>query len=175
MFFLFCLKIDLKIVFCRNQTPPTTPERVRTAAQQNERIQRVLDSPENRRIPSGRYSHLPVDLAQQLAALQPLHNFQSDSTVASTSRPMGNYQHLPANLAQQLAALPPMPSRGRGGYRGRSNQPLPLPPPLLQPPPLLPPALLPPPPPRPLEFNELIAQYNALPPLVPRPIVSLFF
>ncbi|KAF8801158.1 hypothetical protein BYT27DRAFT_7216269 [Phlegmacium glaucopus] len=36
----------------RDQTPQTTPERVRTTAQRNERDQRTLDSPEYRRIPT---------------------------------------------------------------------------------------------------------------------------
>ena len=55
MYIFFCF---LKIIYINlidlifiNQTPPNTPQRIRTAAQRNERDQRLLDSPVHRRTP----------------------------------------------------------------------------------------------------------------------------
>ena len=36
----------------RPETPPTTPQRARATARRNERNDRILDSPEHRRIPN---------------------------------------------------------------------------------------------------------------------------
>jgi hypothetical protein len=87
----------------RDNTPPSTPERVRAAAQQYERDQRVMDSPEQRRIP-----HPPPPFPMVPPMVPP---------------PIPQFSHLPANLQQQLAALPPLNpvrgGRGRGRGRGR--------------------------------------------------------
>ena len=142
--------------YIRDQTPPTTPERVRNAAQRSEHDQRVLESPEYHRTPhnvriarSGAsvppvpppafmpppapvYSHLPPHLAQQYAALPPLHPRRQASVAplpvpqlapafVPVPAPVMGYQHLPANLAQQLAALPPLIQHGRGRGRGRGR------------------------------------------------------
>jgi hypothetical protein len=130
---------DLLLNKYRDQTPPSTPQRVQEAARQNERDQRVLDSPEQRRIPQDpppipRFTHLPANLAQQLAELPPLRQRgrrrqAPDSIVpapvpapafalapAFTPAPAPapyHYEHLPDHLAQQLAALPSFPQRGR--------------------------------------------------------------
>jgi hypothetical protein len=84
----------------RDQTPPTTPERVRTAAQQEERNQRVLDSPENRRTPH------PAIVSNNHFVVPP---------VAAPSVPV--YSHLPPHLAQALANLPPLNPPAQRGRR----------------------------------------------------------
>lgn len=48
---LFFDYIHLKLSFIRPETPPNTPQRVRIAHQQNERNARVLDSPQQQRVP----------------------------------------------------------------------------------------------------------------------------
>jgi len=85
----------------RNQTPPTTPQRVRSSAQQDERDQRFLDSPVRHRTPHH------VRMAQLGAAVPPIPApvFVAPPVVPP---PAPLYRHLPAHLAQQLAALPPM-------------------------------------------------------------------
>jgi hypothetical protein len=84
-----------------NNTPPSTPERVRAAAQQNEREQRVLDSPEHHRTP---------------------HHIRITRNNNQIPPALPQFTYLPANLAEQFAALPPLNpvgQRGRGRGRGR--------------------------------------------------------
>jgi hypothetical protein len=174
--------------YIRDQTPPTTPERVRNVAQRSERDQRVLESPEYHRTPHNVrmarlgasvppvplpptnlpppapvYSHLPPHLAQQYAALPPLHPRRQASVApvsvpqlapafvpvpAPAPAPVMGYQHLPPDLAQQLAALPPLIQSGRGRGRGRgrgNNTSLPAP--------------------APLPFAQIAARYAALQPV----------
>ena len=132
----------------RDPTPPTTPERFRNAAQQNERDQRVLDSPEHHRtphhvriarlgvsvppippsvfmppaiVPPPIYSHLPVHLAQQYDALPDLYPSVAPGLAPAFVPAPARYSHLPADLAQHVAALPPLMECGRGRGRGRSR------------------------------------------------------
>ena len=69
-------------MYSDNQTPPTTPERVRTAAQQEERDQRVMGSPEQCRIPG-----------QQPPPPPP----PAPASIATTS-----YNNLPPGLVRQF-------------------------------------------------------------------------
>jgi hypothetical protein len=178
------VKNHLTIFFSsREQTPPNSPQRARTAAQWNERDQRILDSPVRHRTPH----HVRMLHMAQPPPSPPL------------LPPVPVYNHLPAHLAQQLAALPPLPQRGRGRGRGRGRAPpAPVPAnindPFAAPLPVaphynhLPPhlaqqlAALPPlgrgnhhvaPPPVP--FANLAAQYAALPPLPYAPVVCIQF
>ena len=131
----------------RDPTPPTTPERFRNAAQQNERDQRVLDSPEHHRTPH----HVQI---AQLGASVPPPVFMPPAIVPPPPPPPpppiyshlpahlaqqylypsvapvlapafvpapARYSHLPADLAQCVAALPPLMEHGRGRGRGRSR------------------------------------------------------
>ena len=91
----------------RDQTSPSTPERVRSAAQRNERDQRILESPEYHRPPHNVrinvsapvfmpqpvapppvpiYSNFPPHLAQQYEALQNLYP-RRDTSVAPLLAP----------------------------------------------------------------------------------------
>ena len=115
--------------YIRDQTPVTTPECVRNVAQQNECDQRVLDSPEYHRTPHNVrmawlgasippvpppvfvpppapvYSHLPPHLAQQYAALPPLHP-RRQASVAPVPVP----QHAPAFVPVPVSAPAPAPT-----------------------------------------------------------------
>jgi hypothetical protein len=74
-------------------TPPTSPQRSQHAARHQERSQRVMGSPEQRRTPA-----TPAPAPAPLPL--PTYNRQT-------------YHHLPPDLAAQLAALPPLPIRSR--------------------------------------------------------------
>ena len=119
-----------------DQTPPTTPERVQSSAQQNEREQRVLDSPEHHRTPH------QVRMARLGAAVPPIPApvFLPPPVVPP---PAPVYRHLPAGLAQDFVALPPLVQHGRGRGRGRGRGTVPAP----------------------IPFAEIAAQYAALPPV----------
>ena len=159
----------------RDQTPPTTPEHVRSEAQQTECDQRVLESPDHHRTlhhvqmaqshvsiapipppvfvpptivppPAPIYSNLDSRLAQQYASLPDLYQRRQPS-IAPVPAPQLAPAFVPApapawfsnilDLAQRYAALPLLIQRGRG--RGRVNPPL--------------------------SYEELAAQYAALPPV----------
>ena len=172
----------------RDPTPPTTPEHFRNAAQQNERDQRVLDSPEHHRTPH----HVRI---ARLGVHVPPPVFMPPAIVPPPPPPPAPiYSHLPAHLAQQYAALPDL-------YPRRQASVVPLPVPQLAPAFVPTPALaryshlpadlaqqvaaLPPlmergrgrgrrynttapaphPAPAPLPFAEIAAQYAALPPV----------
>ena len=152
----------------RDQTPPSTPStpqlfRDREAGLQNERDQRVLDSPENRRVPEHlplpvnndpvvpplhpQYHYLPANLAEQWANLQPLIPVGQRRRRQAPDVPApapAQYQYIPAYLAQQVAALAPLQQRGRGRGRRRDN---------------------PAPAPAPVAFGDLANQVAALPPV----------
>ena len=128
------------MIFCsNNETPPTTPERTRTAAQQEERNQRIMNSPEQHRIPDRSFPPAPVYVPPPPAP--------APAPIATTS-----YNNLPPDLAQQLANLPDFPKPGRHG-RPRKN---------IHAPALAP---APAPAPAPLSFAQLTAQYAALQPV----------
>src|SRR5882762_3805934 len=102
LFAYICIKSFIYL-FNREQTPPTTPERVRSEAQQTERDQRVLDSPDRHRTPHH------VRLARSGISIHP-PAFMPPTAVPPRP-PL--YQNLPPHLAQQYAALPDLyPSRG---------------------------------------------------------------
>jgi hypothetical protein len=182
--FLFQLGEDyLTLFFSREWTPPNSPQRARTAAQQNEQDQRVLDSP---------VRHRTLHHVRMLRMAQP-------PPPPPLLPPAPVYNHLPAHLAQQLAALPPLLQRGRGRGRGHGRAPpVPVPAnvndPFAAPLPVAPHhynhlpahlaqqlAALPPlgrgngiaPPPVP--FPNAAVQYPALPPLPPPPVVCIQF
>jgi hypothetical protein len=100
------------IINYRDNTPPSTPEHVRAAAQQNERDQRVLDSPEHR--------------TSHHVCMTRLGPPIPDTVIPPVIPPaIPQFSNLPANLAQQLADLPPLNpvrQRGRGRGRGRGRQ-----------------------------------------------------
>lgn len=131
----------------RYQTPQTTPERVRSLAQRNERDQRVLESPEHHRTPH----HVRIARLGVFGASIPPPVFMPASTVAP---PAPVYTHLPAHLAQQYAALPPLQTRRQASVA-----------------PVHPPQLAPAFVPAPSRYHHLPAnlaqQLAALPPLIP--------
>jgi hypothetical protein len=117
--------------------------------------------------PIPQFSNLPANLAQQLAALPPLNPVGQSRRGRGRERQASNvpapalelapafefapapaaatrhYLNLPPNLAQQLAELPPLPQRGR--VRRNISAPTPAP--------------------APVQFEEIMAQYAALPPV----------
>ena len=138
----------------RDQTPLTTPERVRSEAQQTERDQRVLESPERHRTPH----HIRIARSSVSVPPIPPPVFMPLSIVPP---PAPIYNNLPAHLAQQYAALPDL-------YLGRQAS---------VPPPQLAPAFVhvpapeaPAPAPAPAQYPNLPAdlaqQLAALPPLI---------
>ena len=124
--------------------------------------------------PIPQFTHLPANLAQQFVALPPLNPVRQRGRGRGRGTPIvpdpapafalapafelapapapapapatTHYQHLPANLAQQLAALPALPQIPQ---RGRVTRNIPAPAPALAPAP----------------FEEIMAQYAALPPV----------
>ena len=90
----------------RPETPPNTPQRARIAAQQHERTNRILDSPQRHRTPHIaplRFNNAPLPL--------PLPNTNiPDDPFAPAPGPVHfngqQYNNLPPHLAQQLQNLP---------------------------------------------------------------------
>ena len=147
------------IFYSDNQTPPITPERFRTAAQQEERNQRFMGSPEQRRIPDQQppppppppaaapistisYNNHPPDLVQQLENLPDFPKPGRRGAPAPAPAPLTIEQ-----LTAQHAALPALQPVRHG--RPRKNIPAPAPAPA----------------PAPLLFAQLAAQYAALQPV----------
>ena len=84
----------------------TTPERVRTEAQRNERDQRVLDSPEHHRTPH----QVRIErLGASVPPIRPPIFMPQAPPIVPPPAPV--YSNLPAHLAQQYAALPPLQPR----------------------------------------------------------------
>ena len=141
----------------RDQTPLTTPERVRNEAQRNERDQRVLDSPEHHRAPYN------VRVAQSGVSAPPIPpSIFMPTTAVPSHAPI--YNNLPSHLAQQYAALPDL-------YTNRQASAAPQLAPAFVPapaPPQLAPAFVPAP--APAQYRNLPAnlaeRLAALPPLV---------
>ena len=101
----------------RDQTPPNTPQRVRTAARQSERDNRTLDSPEHRRIPQQpihpqiqplQFNNIPVP-----QVLPPAPNALPLDDPFAQPAPINfngyQYHHLPADLAQAVQNVNAMP------------------------------------------------------------------
>jgi hypothetical protein len=100
-------------------TPLTSPQRHQQASRHQERNQRLIGSPEQRRTPAisnnpimfnGQiYNHLPANLAAQLAALPPIAGPSRPrrSTVIAPQPPPHQVLNA-AQLATAYAALPPL-------------------------------------------------------------------
>ena len=131
----------------RDQTPPTTPERVRSEAQQTERDQRILESPERHRTPHH------VRMARSGVSIAPIPPpVFVPPTIVPLPAPI--YRNLDTRLAQQYAALPDLYPR-----RQPSIAPVPAP--------QLAPAFVP----APAQYTnipDLAQRYAALPPLIER-------
>ncbi|KAK7019952.1 hypothetical protein R3P38DRAFT_3358697 [Favolaschia claudopus] len=103
---------------CLDQTPPTTPQRVRGAAQQQERESRTLDSPQRHRAPPVYHPPLPQNqpaLGQQ--GQQVLQDVFGGAQVQQPPRLTPNtllaFQERLENLRDPLA-FNPAPYRPRG-------------------------------------------------------------
>ena len=88
-------------------TPLTSPQRHQQAGRHQERLERAVGSPEQRRVPA---PPLLASISAPVAGPSaPPVAGPSVPPVASSSV----YHHLPAHLAAQLAALPPLPAPSR--------------------------------------------------------------
>ena len=127
--FLKLIKYSRDFFFVRDQTPPNTPQRVRTAARQSERDNRTLDSPEHRRIPQPIFPQIqPLQFPIPQVIPPPQNPIAIDDPFGLPAINPQQFQHLPPDLAQRFANLPPLqPAQGRGRGRGRGNRPLPPP------------------------------------------------
>ena len=109
----------------RDQTPPNTPQCVRTAACQSERNNRTLDSPEHRRtpnqpvhpdIPPLRFNNVPMPQVP----LPPPNAIPLDDPFAQPAPVHFNeqqYHHLPADLAQRVQNINAIPLAPRSEER----------------------------------------------------------
>ncbi len=156
-------------IFHRTETPPNTPQHAQIASQNQERANRVLESPKIRCTPRPTIQHPfipPLNFGPVNIPIAQNAPIAEDSFLPPAPAPP-QYQHLPPALAQQLAALPPMPAPVCRG-RHRQHQPPPPPPPPPPPlapnivPPLLQPHLPVPPPlqpqPQPRHYNRVVDQ-----------------
>ena len=106
--------------FFRDQTPPNTPQRVRTAARQSERDSRTLDSPEHRRIPQQPIHHpqiQPLHFDNIPVPPPPQNAMALDDPFAPLPQVNFNgqqYHHLPPELAQRVQNLIPAHGHGQG-------------------------------------------------------------
>ena len=103
----------MNFYYYRDQTPPNTPQRVRTAARQSERDNRTLDSPEHRRIPNQpihphieplQFNNIPVPQVPP----PPINPIPLDDPFAQPAPINFNghqYHHLPPELAQRVQNL----------------------------------------------------------------------
>ena len=133
--FIFCYKS----IFYRAETPPNTPQRARIAAQQLERLNRTLDSPQRHRIPHLANPPLiplnynappPLDLPVVIPGDDPFALPPGPPVVVPGDDPLAlpapareavhfnghQYHYLPQNLAAALRNVPrepPAPPRGR--------------------------------------------------------------
>jgi hypothetical protein len=141
MYVISFLLIFLKktsFFFLRAETPPNTPQRARTAAQQLERSNRTLDSPQRHRTPHQPTPPLIPPLNFNVPPPPPVvipgdDPFALPAPAPEPVRFNGHqYQHLPQHLAEALQNLAPVPAppqrRGRG--RGISHAHIPPNPPV---------------------------------------------
>ena len=149
----FFLVIKLKLtLFYRAETPPNTPQRARIAAQQLDRSNRTLDSPQRHRTPhQANPPHIPPlrfngpppppPPPLPLVAIPEDDPFAVPASVVPGHGPVHfnghQYQHLPQHLTDALRNVHPEPparrGRGRGRGRGQGHIP-PVPPVPLAPP-----------------------------------------
>jgi hypothetical protein len=119
------------------ETPLTSPQRHQHAGRHQERLERVVGSPEQRRVPA------PAPLTFSISA--PVAGPSALPVAGPAAPPVAgpsNLTHLPAHLAAGLAALAPYPAPS-----GCSSSVAP--------------------PPQIMSFSQLSAAYAALPPLRP--------
>jgi len=94
-------------------TPLTSPQRQQHAGRHQERLERVVGSPEQRRVPAPP----PLTFSISAPVAGPSVPMAGPSVpVAGPSVPVAGpsvYRHLPAQLAAQLAALTPLPPPSR--------------------------------------------------------------
>ena len=103
------------------ETPPNTPQRARIAAQQHERSNRTLDSPQRHRTPHQGTRQIPA-LNFNVPLPPPVVVPGDDPFAVPVQNAPVQYQHLPQHLADALRNLPPEPP-ARGGGRGRGRIP----------------------------------------------------
>ena len=105
------------------ETPPNTPQRARIAAQQHERSNRTLDSPQRHRTPHQGTRQIPA-LNFNTPLPPPVvvpgdDPFAVPVQMAPVHANGHQYLHLPQHLAEALRNLPPEPpARARGRGRG---------------------------------------------------------
>ena len=127
----------------RDQSPPTTPECFRSEAQQTERGQRILESPECHRTPHH------VQMARSGVSIAPIPPpVFVPLTIVPSPAPI--YSNLDPCLAQQYAALPDLYPRRQPSI---SIAPVPMP-------------QLAPAPGQYSNISDLAQRYAALPPLI---------
>ena len=128
-------------------TPPTSPQRYQQAARLEERLHRVMGSPDQRRTPAGPLT-LPAPAPQAASAGPSMHPAPAPQAAPAPLTFNGQtYTYLPPHLAAMVAGVVAFPEPPRRRRRV-PPQPFPLPPPPPPPPPS--PFLPPPPPPAPI-------------------------
>jgi hypothetical protein len=101
----------------QRDSPPNTPQRQQNAEREQERENRILGSPENRRMPQPLQNHLPIPFHLDMPPGPPLPASQNDPFQ------IVNYGGQPLALTQRTAAAvnalpplaPPLCHRGRAG------------------------------------------------------------
>ena len=93
-------------------TPPNTPQRHRNTERERERNSRILDSPEQRRVPGQHlhygHEHIPFRLNIPHHAAQPQQQQLGDDPFQMIHH-NGQELQLSQGMANQVADLPPMP------------------------------------------------------------------
>jgi hypothetical protein len=140
-------------------TPPLSPSSSRDAARQLERSERVLGSPENRRIPS--------------TSTTPSYPLNLPPLPLTSVNLNGQSYCLSLDLAAQVNAIPqlPIPRQHRQLHQHGINPPAPIPSTSFAPPPIISSSTASAHPPyrQTLDSNQLAALQAALPPLTSRP------
>jgi hypothetical protein len=121
-YFIFIFK---KKLFVRAETPPNTPQRARIVAQQLERSNRTLDSPQRHRTPHHPVPPLIPPLNFNVPPPPPVVVAGDDPFALPAPAPEPvhfngrQYRHLPQHLAEAIQNLAPVPAPLRGRGRGR--------------------------------------------------------
>lgn len=102
----------------QRESPPNTPERHRNAERQQERDNRILGSPENRRMPQFQQNNAPIPFNLNIphGYVPPLPAAQDDpfQIVNYNGRPLALTQHTAAAVRALPQLAPPLRRRGRG-------------------------------------------------------------